>query len=374
MNLKYISYLSLAGLLFIQSCEGEDEKIKESQEDCGCASLSRNNLVDKSTYSQQSEHSKESCQSEHSKGSCQFRQTETDFNNCETEKSSKDEKDGMVLIKGGTFTMGTDRPVFQADGEAPARKITVSDYYLDVHEISNAEFEVFVDKTKHTTEAETFGDSFVLEGMLSEQTKSSISKAVAGAPWWLPVKQADWRHPEGPDSSIKHRMDHPVIHVSWNDALAYCKYYQKRLPTEAEWEYACRAGLKDKLFPWGNKLMPKDEHHINIWQGDFPNKDTGDDGYNGTAPVSAFPANKFGLKNMIGNVWEWTNDWWTSNHLSKSASNPLGPPNGKDKVKKGGSYMCHKSYCYRYRCAARSQNTPDTSAGNIGFRCASDVL
>uniref|UniRef100_A0A8C2PDG5 Sulfatase-modifying factor enzyme-like domain-containing protein n=1 Tax=Capra hircus TaxID=9925 RepID=A0A8C2PDG5_CAPHI len=222
--------------------------------------------------------------------------------------------------------------------------------------------------------AEKFGDSFVFEGMLSEQVKSDIQQAVAAAPWWLPVKGANWRHPEGPDSTVLHRPDHPVLHVSWNDAVAYCTWAGKRLPTEAEWEYSCRGGLQNRLFPWGNKLQPKGQHYANIWQGEFPVTNTGEDGFRGTAPVDAFPPNGYGLYNIVGNAWEWTSDWWTVHHSVEEMINPKGPPSGKDRVKKGGSYMCHKSYCYRYRCAARSQNTPDSSASNLGFRCAADHL
>lgn len=280
----------------------------------------------------------------------------------------------MVLVRGGEFEMGTDKPVFSADGESPPRSVRVRDFYIDVHEVSNAEFDRFVRATGHKTEAETFGDSFVLDSAISEETKKGITQAVAAAPWWLPVKGADWRHPEGPDSHIRDRMDHPVVHVSWNDAVAFCEWSGKRLLTEAEWEYACRAGLKNRLFPWGNNWTPKGETRANIWEGDFPVKNTAEDGYAGTAPVTSFPATKFGLKNIIGNVWEWTGDWWETRHTKEPRENPRGPPSGTDKVKKGGSFMCHKSYCYRYRCAARSQNTPDTSAYNVGIRCGADKL
>lgn len=280
----------------------------------------------------------------------------------------------MVLVRGGEFEMGTDKPVFVADGENPARPVRVNDFYIDVHEVSNAEFERFARATGHRTEAETFGDSFVLDSAISEETKKGITQAVAAAPWWLPVKGADWRHPEGPDSHIHDRMDHPVVHVSWNDAVAFCKWSGKRLLTEAEWEYACRAGLKNRLFPWGNNWTPKGKTRANIWEGKFPVTNTAEDGYPGTAPVTAFPATKFGLKNIIGNVWEWTADWWTTRHTRELQDNPKGPPGGADKVKKGGSFMCHKTYCYRYRCAARSQNTPDTSAYNVGIRCGADTL
>lgn len=272
--------------------------------------------------------------------------------------------------------MGTDRPVFVADGESPARNVHVDPFCIDQQEVSNREFELFVKSTGYKTEAEIFGDSFVYEGLLSQQTKDGITQAVAAAPWWLPVKGATWRTPEGLDSNITKRLDHPVIHVSWADASAFCAWAEKRLPTEAEWELACRGSLPDRLFPWGNNWNPKGKHYANIWQGAFPKQNTLDDGFISTAPTTAFPdQNKFGLKNMVGNVWEWTADWWTVRHdLMPDTDNPKGPTTGKDKVKKGGSYLCHHDYCFRYRCAARSQNTPDSSAGNLGFRCASSGL
>ncbi|XP_064154798.1 formylglycine-generating enzyme isoform X1 [Anguilla rostrata] len=277
----------------------------------------------------------------------------------------------MVLIPAGEFLMGTNNPEIPQDGEGPERRVHLDQFYIDIHEVSNQEFQKFVNATNYVTEAEKFGDSFVFEGLLSEAVKSQISQAVAAAPWWLPVKGANWRHPEGPDSTITDRLDHPVLHVSWSDATAYCTWAGKRLPTEAEWEYACRGGLSDRLFPWGNKLHPKGQHYANLWQGEFPVQNTGEDGYTRTSPVMSFPANGYGLYNMVGNAWEWTSDWWSIHHTTDELHNPKGPAAGHDRVKKGGSYMCHKSYCYRYRCAARSQNTPDSSASNLGFRCAS---
>ncbi|CAK6955680.1 formylglycine-generating enzyme [Scomber scombrus] len=277
----------------------------------------------------------------------------------------------MVQISGGEFLMGTDNPGIPADGEGPPRLVHVDSFYMDIQEVTNRQFQSFVHATAYVTEAEKFGDSFVFEGILSETVKSQITQAVAAAPWWLPVKGANWRHPEGLDSNITDRLDHPVLHVSWADAVAYCSWTNKKLPTEAEWEYACRGGLKDRLYPWGNKLNPKGQHYANLWQGDFPNHNTGEDGYVKSSPVMSFPANGFGLYDMVGNAWEWTSDWWTVHHTTEQQDNPKGPPSGTDKVKKGGSYMCHKSYCYRYRCAARSQNSPDSSASNLGFRCVS---
>lgn len=278
----------------------------------------------------------------------------------------------MVKLEGGVFTMGTDNPVLPQDGEGPARKVQVSPFYVDKFEVTNAEFQQFVADTGYVTEAEKFGVSFVLEHLLSSEVKSTITQAVANAPWWLPVENATWNHPEGPGSTIVDRPDHPVVHVTWNDASEYCKWKGNRLPTEAQWEYAARGGLENRLYPWGNKEFPKGEHAMNIWHGEFPptGKGIDEDGYMGTAPVCTYRANKFGLYNMAGNVWEWVSDWWKIRHSRDFQKDPTGPVSGSDKVKKGGSYLCHKQYCYRYRCAARSQNTPDSSAGNLGFRCA----
>ncbi|GLV38750.1 uncharacterized protein CBL_05749 [Carabus blaptoides fortunei] len=230
----------------------------------------------------------------------------------------------------------------------------------DKYEVSNQKFTEFIIKTGYKTEAEIFGDSFVFEKLVSDEEKEKYKdfRAVS-APWWIKMEGVNWMKPEGPNSDIKSRMNHPVVHVSWNDAVKYCEYLNKRLPTEAEWEMACRGGLKQKLYPWGNKLMPKDQHWANIWQGEFPLSNTLDDGYLSTCPVDKFLQNNFGLYNMAGNVWEWTQDMWLKNP--------------DERVKKGGSFLCHESYCWRYRCAARSQNTKDSSAGNLGFRCASDA-
>ncbi|XP_043213461.1 formylglycine-generating enzyme-like [Amphibalanus amphitrite] len=280
----------------------------------------------------------------------------------------------LLDIPGGTFTMGTDRPHFAQDGEGPARRVTVSPFRLQQREVSNAEFARFVAATGYVTEAERFGSSFMPQHLLPQSVLASIGQSVAAAPWWLPVAGAQWRHPEGADSSVDGRQDHPVVHVSWTDAVSYCRWLGGRLPTEAEWERAARAGLTERLLPWGNKERPHGQHRMNTWQGTFPTEDTGEDGHVGTAPCATYPANGYGLYDMAGNVWEWTADWWAVHHDPRPATDPTGPASGTDRVKKGGSYMCHRDACYRYRCAARSQNTPDSSAGNLGFRCAADGL
>ncbi|XP_062565859.1 formylglycine-generating enzyme [Armigeres subalbatus] len=273
--------------------------------------------------------------------------------------------EGMSLIPGGKYFIGTNEPFFISDHEGPEKEIEIKAFYLDRYEVSNLEFEEFVKKTEYITDAEQFGDSFVFQTFLNAKVREKYKDyRVAAALWWYKITGASWRYPEGDKKrGIETRMNHPVVHVSWNDAVAYCKWLGKRLPTEAEWEVACRGGRRGKLFPWGNKLMPKNEHYMNIWQGEFPDGNKVDDDCEGTCPVDKFKQNNYDLYNMVGNVWEWTADLWDGKENVK-------PPN---RVKKGGSYLCHESYCYRYRCAARSQNTEDSSAGNLGFRCAADI-
>jgi sulfatase modifying factor 1 len=278
----------------------------------------------------------------------------------------------MVRPDGGRFLMGSDAAVgYPADGEGPVRGITLDPFFIDRYPVTNRQFGEFVRATGYVTEAERFGWSFVFAGHLKD---SGGAKAVPNLDWWRRVDGADWRHPT-PDSHGEDRGSHPVVHVSWNDASAYADWAGKRLPTEAEWEYAARGGLEQKLYPWGNELTPAGRHLCNIWQGEFPTHDTAEDGYAGTCPVDAFPPNGYGLYSVAGNVWEWCLDWFSPDfHCVGTRVNPVGPPSGIAKVMKGGSYLCHASYCNRYRVAARSSNTADSSTSNIGFRCVRDEL
>lgn len=291
--------------------------------------------------------------------------------NLNKEKTIK-ERWKMVEIPGGEFLMGTnEKDGFPADGEGPVRKVKVNSFLIDRFAVTNEEFKRFVEETNYVTEAEQFGWSFVFHLFIP---KTLIATRVPQTPWWLGVEGANWFQPEGPGSSIEGRLDHPVIHVSWNDANAYCKWAGKRLPTEAEWEYAARGNLEQKKYPWGDDLTPGGVHQCNIWQGSFPEVNTKDDGYIGTAPAQSFFENGYGLYNVSGNVWEWCSDWFARSHHKKGGrENPKGPENGQTKVMRGGSYLCHDSYCNRYRVAARTSNTPDSSTGNIGFRCAANI-
>lgn len=279
-------------------------------------------------------------------------------------------KEKMVYLSGGDFIMGTnDYEGSPEDGEGPARRMSVSPFYIDRHTVTNEEFMQFVQETGYQTEAEQFGWSFVFYHFV-EKSKAKVIQQVPGTPWWLVVEEAYWYQPEGHGSTIDNRMDHPVIQVSWNDAIAFCDWAGKRLPTEAEWEFAARGGLEQKKYAWGDELTPNGKHHCNIWQGNFPYENTNEDGYIGTAPAQSFPTNGFGLYNVAGNVWEWCSDWFTNptREIDLTESH-----NYTAKVMRGGSYLCHESYCNRYRVAARSSNTSDSSTGNIGFRCVSDV-
>jgi len=270
---------------------------------------------------------------------------------------------------GGIFRMGSDDTRFPDDGEGPIRAVTVSTFVIACHAVSNLQFGDFVRATGYTTDAERYGWSFVFDGLLPQASRADLTGRARGTPWWVAVPHAYWAQPEGPPSTVLDRLDHPVVHVSWNDARAYCKWSGTRLPTEAEWEMAARGGLDQAIYAWGNDLQPDGTHRCNIWQGVFPDHNTADDGYFGTAPVHAFAPNGYGLHNVAGNVWEWCEDYFSAQYHTTTASiDPLVADPTPYKSLRGGSFLCHESYCNRYRVAARSSNTPDSAASNIGFR------
>jgi formylglycine-generating enzyme required for sulfatase activity len=280
----------------------------------------------------------------------------------------------MVAVADARFDMGCTDPRWSepADGEGPVHRVQLRAYEISPVAVTTERFARFVDATGHVTEAERFEWSFVFAGFLPDDFEET--RAVAQAPWWRQVFGASWRHPEGPQSDLDGRADHPVVHVSWNDAQAYCAWAGVRLPTEAEWEHAARGGRAGAVFPWGDDLEPGGEHRMNVFQGTFPAGNTVADGFAGTAPVDAFEPNGLGLHNTTGNVWEWCADWYDPRYYQQSpAEDPKGPMFGTHRVMRGGSYLCHESYCRRYRVAARSGNSPDSSTGNIGFRVAADA-
>ncbi|MGW4508288.1 formylglycine-generating enzyme family protein [Streptomyces sp. NPDC004436] len=267
----------------------------------------------------------------------------------------------LLPLPGGPFLMGTDDPDgFPADAEGPVREVSVEPFRIAATTVTNAEFATFVKATGHVTDAELAGFSFTFGAFLAPAV-ADVSPPVAAVPWWRAVDGASWRRPEGPGSHVTDRQNHPVVHVSWYDARAYCAWSGTRLPTEAEWEYAARGGLEQRRYPWGDELTPGGRRMCAIWQGEFPDLDPAAAGRAGTVPVTAHRPNGFGLHNTVGNVWEWCAD-------------PFAPGEESTRAMRGGSYLCHDSYCNRYRVAARSSNTPDSSTGNIGFRVAADAL
>ena len=265
-----------------------------------------------------------------------------------------------VDLPGGGFLMGTkDAEGFPEDREGPVRPVTVAPFAITRYAVTNEQFGRFAAATAYRTDAERFGWTYVFARFVPGPLRRTSPRSPA-APWWCAVAGASWRAPEGPGSGVADRADHPAVHVSWNDAQAYCGWVGARLPTEAEWEFAARGGLEQARYPWGDELSPGGVHMCNIWRGRFPTHATGEDGYVATAPVTAFPPNGYGLHNVAGNVWEWCADRWTSGDDAQ-------------RVVRGGSYLCHASYCNRYRVAARSRSDADSGSGNNGLRVVRDV-
>ncbi|MBO6608049.1 formylglycine-generating enzyme family protein [Psychroserpens sp.] len=321
--------------------------------------------------------------------------------------------DGMIKIKGGVFAMGGDivagfenmpSTALPQGDELPKHTVQVSDFWMDSHEVTNAQFKAFVDATGYITTAERPIDWEELKKQLPPGTPKPpeenllpaslvFSYADKGASknnlanWWTFKKNVNWKNPNGPGSNLEGKDNHPVVHVSWYDAMAYAKWVGKRLPTEAEWEYAMRGGLENNMYPWGNEKTEQDVHFANHLQGEFPYVNTVADGFERTAPVKSFPVNGFGLYDMSGNVWEWTNDWYSSKYYYELkekggvAINPKGPEVGYDsynstekkKTIRGGSFLCNDYWCSGFRNARRMRNTPDTSMEHIGFRCVRDI-
>jgi formylglycine-generating enzyme required for sulfatase activity len=286
---------------------------------------------------------------------------------------------GMVRIPGGSFLMGSDKHYLE---ERPAHAVEVDAFWMDLAPVTNREFAEFVEATGHLTLAETAPEP---GSMVFQPPAHAVD--LHWVSWWRFRAGADWRHPGGPDSSLAGLDRHPVVHVSWSDAEAYAKWAGKALPREAEWEFAARGGLEGAEFAWGALLTPDGRHMANTWQGEFPHENTCGDGHAGTSPVGSFPPNGYGLLDMIGNVWEWTADWYSRSHARSARRgggaprNPQGGPREQSydlaepravtprKVIKGGSYLCSPNYCRRYRPAARDARPLGSPACHIGFRC-----
>jgi len=294
--------------------------------------------------------------------------------------------EGMVWIPEGMFWMGSN------DGppdEQPRHKVALNGFYIDKYEVTNAQFTKFVAATKYQTVAELKPDAKKFPDAPKDRLVpfSAVFKCCPadtnGAPvWWEFTPGANWLHPDGPKSTLEGKDDYPVVHICWDDAAAYAKWAGKRLPTEAEWEYAARGGLDTKEYAWGETAQgEKGKWFANTFQGKFPAKDTGEDGYTGIAPVGKFPSNGYGLYDISGNVWEWCQDWYQPNYYRRSpAENPPGPATGFEeapgegpsKVRRGGSFLCGNDYCRRYLPASRDKNPADSAANHTGFRCVMD--
>lgn len=294
----------------------------------------------------------------------------------------------MVHIPAGTFEMGTGDPAFP-DAQ-PVHKVNVKGFWIDEHEVTNNEFENFVKATNYITVAERQLDPKDYPGVAPESlVPGSAVFFQTGEPvklddplqWWKYIPGASWKHPSGPQSNITGKENHPVVHIAYEDAIAYAEWAGKRLPTEAEWEYAAQGNQTGLKYYWGNELKPGGKWMANIYQGDFPSKDRGEDGFIGTAPVRSFAPNGYGIYDMEGNVWEWCNDFYRPDYFQKSPlNNPSGPddsydpgePNAVKRVQKGGSFLCSDQYCIRYRPGSRGKGEVASGSNNLGFRCVKD--
>jgi sulfatase modifying factor 1 len=275
----------------------------------------------------------------------------------------------LVALPGGAFRMGSDASEgYAQDGEGPSRNVRLSPFSIAATTVTNAQFAAFVGATGYVTEAEAAGRSFVFWLQVDESRRAALRRVPDGLPWWLDVPDACWQRPQGPGSTIDDRGDHPAVHVSWHDAMAYCAWAGVRLPTEAEWEYAARGGLPGARYPWGDDFGDEGDGLCNTWRGAFPSQPRTPPG---TLPVTSHAPNGHGLYNMAGNVWEWCADWFSPRYHAETASdNPRGERVSGQRSMRGGSFLCHASYCNRYRVAGRHANTPSSSASHCGFRVA----
>lgn len=262
---------------------------------------------------------------------------------------------------------------YPEDGEGPRRNVMLSPFAISAYAVTNARFARFIEETGYRTDAEQLGWSFVFHLFLSPALKRTVRNVPPETPWWYPVDGASWSQPEGPGSDISERPEHPVVHVSWNDAMAYAAWSGATLPSEAQWEFAARGGHEGLRFPWGDELEPGGRHLCNVWQGRFPGLNTAEDGHVGPAPVGSYPPNDYALYEMIGNVWEWCRDFHVvAYHQLTDPLNPFYREDTGRRSLRGGSFLCHHSYCERYRNAARYGNAPLTTSSNIGFRVVSE--